>query len=224
MGADYAEMEREFVGALGEDTGKSLDDWMAAIAATRLRDRNEIIDWLRHQGFIFSRASWLERIHHNGGRLIYGGVESLGGAAPAIEPLPRSASEGPKAASPPSSTLALVPSADIVALLTAAKGLRPLADVVMREIRAAVPAVRFDAESPLIVASAPTPFLALWPQPRQIRLYGDFSGVIGPDVRSAEAVLKSPPPFPQMLALDDARRITPAFRELLIAAAARAKA
>ena len=34
-------------------------------------DKNETIDWLRAQGFPFARASWLERIHSNGGRPIY---------------------------------------------------------------------------------------------------------------------------------------------------------
>ncbi len=68
---DYAEKEREFVLALADETGKDLDDWMAEIAASGMSERNEIIDWLRLQGFAFSQASWLERIHHNGGRLIY---------------------------------------------------------------------------------------------------------------------------------------------------------
>ena len=47
---------------------------MAAIAESGRTERNDIIDWLRHQGFQFSWASWLERIHHNGGRLIYAGT------------------------------------------------------------------------------------------------------------------------------------------------------
>jgi hypothetical protein len=42
-----------------------------AIAAQGFADKNETIDWLRAQGFPFARASWLERIHSNGGRPIY---------------------------------------------------------------------------------------------------------------------------------------------------------
>ena len=44
---------------------------MAAIAAQGFSDKNETIDWLREQGIPFARASWLERIHSNGGKPIY---------------------------------------------------------------------------------------------------------------------------------------------------------
>ena len=44
---------------------------MAAIAAQGFADKNETIDWLREQGLPFARASWLERIHSNGGKPIY---------------------------------------------------------------------------------------------------------------------------------------------------------
>ncbi len=71
MNSAYAEKEREFVAGLAEDTGRDLAGWMTAIAESGHTERNDIIDWLRHQGFQFAWASWLERIHHNGGRLIY---------------------------------------------------------------------------------------------------------------------------------------------------------
>lgn len=67
----HQEREREFLAALEADSGRSLAQWMDAIRAEQLADRNDIIDWLRRQGFRFSRASWLERVHHNGGRPIY---------------------------------------------------------------------------------------------------------------------------------------------------------
>ena len=73
MGTDYAEKEREFIDNLADDTGRDLDQWMQAISAAGHAQRNDIIDWLRQQGFAFPKASWLERIHHNGGRLIYAG-------------------------------------------------------------------------------------------------------------------------------------------------------
>ncbi len=72
MSIDYGEKEREFLDSLGADTGRDLAAWMSAIAAANLSERNEIIDWLRHQGFMFSKASWLERIFNNGGKPIYG--------------------------------------------------------------------------------------------------------------------------------------------------------
>ena len=71
MGIDYAEKERVFIASLEEDSGRALDAWMQAIAQMQLTGRNDIIEWLRHQGFTFANASWLERIHHNSGRLIY---------------------------------------------------------------------------------------------------------------------------------------------------------
>ncbi|MCH9808417.1 MAG: hypothetical protein K0U74_11845 [Alphaproteobacteria bacterium] len=71
MSRDYAEMEREFLNGLKADTGRDLGEWMLAINAQNLAHRNDIIDWLRQQGFLFAWASWLERIHHNGGTPIY---------------------------------------------------------------------------------------------------------------------------------------------------------
>ena len=74
MATDYGEKERAFIDGLKENTGRDLGEWMQAIAATGLLQRNDIIDWLRHKGFMFSKASWLERIHHNGGKPIYADV------------------------------------------------------------------------------------------------------------------------------------------------------
>ena len=71
MATDEREEEREFLGGLKARTGRDLGDWMAAIAAQGSADKNQIIDWLREQGLPFARASWLERIHSNGGKPIY---------------------------------------------------------------------------------------------------------------------------------------------------------
>lgn len=71
MSTDYAAKERAFLDSLKDDTGRDLGEWMRAIAEAGLPHRNDTIDWLRQQGFPFSRASWMERIHHNGGRPIY---------------------------------------------------------------------------------------------------------------------------------------------------------
>ena len=74
MSIDYGERERQFLDTLKTDTGRTLDEWLSAIAAEGLTHRNDIIDWLRRQGFMFSKASWLERIHNNGGKPVYSGA------------------------------------------------------------------------------------------------------------------------------------------------------
>ena len=71
MAKDEREEEREFLERLKARTGRDLAEWKAAIAAQGFSDKNEIIDWLRTQGLPFARASWLERIHRNGGRPIH---------------------------------------------------------------------------------------------------------------------------------------------------------
>ena len=146
MSTDYAEKERDFIASLNEDTGRDLAGWMAAISNSGHTERNEIIDWLRLQGFQFAKASWLERIHHNGGRLIYaddGGFGIPGKPAPA-DPLvhgepPRLT---PVPAHLPRDTAASGASGDVKRALGEAKGLRPLADLILREVARAVPHVR----------------------------------------------------------------------------------
>jgi hypothetical protein len=71
MAADERHEEQQFLAELKARSGRDLAEWMAAIAAQNFTDKNETIDWLRGQGFAFARASWLERIHSNGGRPIY---------------------------------------------------------------------------------------------------------------------------------------------------------
>ena len=71
MSNDEREEERDFLEGLKARTGRDLGQWMAAIAAAGFSDKNEIIDWLRAEGLPFARASWLERIHRNGGKPIY---------------------------------------------------------------------------------------------------------------------------------------------------------
>lgn len=104
MSTDYGEKERQFLETLKTDTGRDVAEWMAIIAAEKLTTRNEIIDWLRRQGFMFSKASWLERIHNNGGRPIY----ENGGAARKTARSRRAAAAG-VAPAPPSSPAALPP-------------------------------------------------------------------------------------------------------------------
>src|SRR5262245_7947963 len=88
---DERQEEREFLEGLKARTGHDLADWMARIAANGFSDKNEIIDWLRAEGLPFARASWLERIHRNGGVPIYATVAS--GVAPGSSPLEESLKE-----------------------------------------------------------------------------------------------------------------------------------
>lgn len=91
MITSYGDKERDFLEALEADTGRTLEQWMEAIRTEGLRERNDIIEWLRRQGFRFSRASWLERVHHNGGKPIYAGrpaPERSASPRPATRPRP----------------------------------------------------------------------------------------------------------------------------------------
>jgi len=74
MAADERQEEERFLAELKARSGHDLAGWMTAIAAQNFSDKNEVIDWLRGQGFAFARASWLERIYSNGGRPIYEAV------------------------------------------------------------------------------------------------------------------------------------------------------
>ncbi len=157
MAVDYAKREREFLESLEQDTGRDLAQWMSAIAATGLTDRNAIIDWLRQQGFLFARASWMERIHHNGGRPIYLDAAAIGGGppmaakpatpvAPARAPIqeaPADPISGPAVPAPaPPVTRAKAPETEGVtldAVLAEAKGYRPLAVLLLKEIEKTVP-------------------------------------------------------------------------------------
>ncbi|MEQ8822993.1 MAG: DUF5655 domain-containing protein [Filomicrobium sp.] len=99
MSRDYAEKELEFITSLKADSGRDLAEWMATIDAQAFAHRNDTIDWLRQQGFLFAWASWLERIHNNGGQPIYCELDAVAAndataatkATPAAEePTPRS--------------------------------------------------------------------------------------------------------------------------------------
>src|SRR5262245_51167439 len=95
------EEEREFLAGLKARTGRDLAEWMAAIAAQGFQDRNEIIDWLRTQGLPFARASWLERIHRNGGKPIHAASAPPGAIVVGIRPDARPAPQTPAQAQPP---------------------------------------------------------------------------------------------------------------------------
>lgn len=246
MAKDLAEKEREFIEALAADTGSDLSAWMTAISASGQDNRNAIIDWLRQQGFAFPKASWLERIHHNSGKLIYADDSPVVAAIPKPAPSPRIAvetrvssglraapvPESPiEAAEPPPEVLEPAPPAatgvdllnreEVMQLLAAAKGLRPLAEMVLREIEEVVPGTRHTLAPPFLLFTSPAQFAALLPQAKEIRLYGDFGSDTRDRTKKAEGSRGSAP-YPDVLVLNDARQIDERFREIVAKAYRRA--
>lgn len=199
MATDYREKEREFLDSLETDTGRDLAGWMAAITGTGLNDRNAIIDWLRQRGFLFARASWLERIHHNGGRPIYGDAGPTGRERPSSAPTralpavpasataalpsplqphhavdaPETASVAPLPAAPARQALS-APAApqnhELDRLLAEAKAYRPLAQFVLREIASVVPDTSVRPETGYVALSTTALYAILTISPRELRL------------------------------------------------------
>lgn len=247
MSTDYGEMERQFLESLEADTGRDLAQWMEAIAAEDLTRRNDIIDWLRRQGFMFSKASWLERIYNNSGRPIYDGksvkrpqrrprgAREERGAATIIPFTPRPAApakpapreEAPPAATPPPAN-AQPPEADkalLEELLAKAKAYRPLANFVLAEIGKAVPGAAFTAEAQHVSISRGREFAVLAVSARELRLGLDLGSrpVAAPLVAAKFTNVGSriSPAITHMIILTDARQIDDALRSLVKEAAAR---
>lgn len=251
MATGYAEKERAFIAALSDDTGTDLAGWIARITASTLTERNDIIDWLRQQGFSFAKASWIERIHHNGGRLIYADEQNSDVApAPArtalansgvarIRATPRRATgsgepqngndtgsggdvagAGANPIAPASASLS-AHGEGVAGVLASAKGLRPLAEVLMAEIVRGG-SVETSADPPMLKFSGPKPFAALLPGPKELRFYGDFGSGCNGRVKRAEASQRLSPPFPQVIVLNDVRQIDQDLRNFISTARARA--
>ena len=240
MTTDYGEKERAFIDGLKENTGRDLEEWLAAISAGGLPHRNDIIDWLRQQGFMFSKASWLERIHHNGGRLIYAdapkgaparrrasrrrdvaaNLPSSAAAAAATASAPAAA-----ASTPPPATPSPAPAArdDLDALLAKAKAYRPLAQHLLAQIRSVRPAARFEAHDSYVAVADPAEFARIGIGPKELRLHlalgnAGFDEVLkkgapGGGLGKSEALS-------HMLVLEDARQIDRRLLELVARAAA----
>jgi hypothetical protein len=233
MSKGFGEKERAFVADLQQDTGRDLAHWMAEVTARELAHRNEIIDWLRQQGFTFARASWLERIHHNGGRLIYGDV---GDTAPVVAnrkrpeqvPAPplRARELKPVARAVPAPA-SLPPASDeaIDTLLLAAKAYRPLAQALLRDILAAVPGADARAANGLIVFSHEAPFAAVAASARDVRLYLQMSEATAARLamaasngwQRAKPTAGLDAALTHMLIVTDARQLTRDLSDLVVA-------
>ena len=194
MAIDYGEKERAFIDGLKEATGRDLSEWMASIAAQDLPHRNDIIDWLRQQGFMFSKASWLERIHHNGGRPIYADAAkaiprvrrprrdeqaAASGSSSAAPDMPTPANDvapspprAPKLRSP-EPIPAPSPASDegLTLLLAKAKAYRPLAQLVITRVKSVRPSARFEPRETFVSISDPDPFAALGIGAKELRLH-----------------------------------------------------
>ncbi len=232
MSADYAEKEREFLASLEADTGRNLEAWMAAIETQGLTERNAIIDWLREQGFLFSKASWLERIHNNSGKPIYGVGAARARAVkrPRSKPGPSSppananpAPDAPARAEEPPAAPPKPDRHELDALLATAKAFRPLATFVLAEIDKAVPGVRLTAGPGHVAISAEREFAVLTVGPRELRLGLALGGrPVEPPFQAARFTNPSArisPLMTHMVILTDARQVTGALLALVREAA-----
>jgi hypothetical protein len=215
MATDEREEEREFLGGLKARTGRDLGDWMAAIAAQDFADKNEIIDWLREQGLPFARASWLERIHRNGGKPIYSDPpprkphERAGEAEPRPAPTHQPAAAAPKRPTPATASAALSTddAASLDKLVAAAKGYRPLYHLLEAEMRSVVPDLAMAPKSGYLSLGAPGEFAVLTLHATELRLGLDL-GDRPYDPLLQKAKLKGPgTAITHMVVLTDARQV-----------------
>jgi Domain of unknown function (DUF5655) len=202
MAKDEREEEREFLDGLKARTGRDLAAWMAAITTQGFADKNETIDWLRSEGFPFARASWLERIHSNGGKPIYADSPTKQGTAP--QPAPPSK---PPLAKPSQQPLSSSDAASLEKLISAAKGYRPLYHLLEAEVRKALPDVAIAPRAGYLSLGAPAEFAALTLHATELRLGLDL-GDRGFDAHLQKARLKGPgPAITHMVVLTDARQV-----------------
>ena len=241
MSRDYTELERELIDDLKPRTGKDLAEWMTAIDAAQLADRNAIIDWLRPQGFSFSNASWIERIHHNGGRPIYLDREPPRRAErrkprsedapspPAPTPAPAVSVQPPPpppprvAQPPPAAVPATGDDPDgLEALLAAGKAYRPLAQMLIAEIQRALPGVTVAPRGGLISFLRPNELAALSVTAKELRLglSLDDRPFTAPLIQAK--LSGAAPSISHMIVLSDARQVDGSLRALVLAADAHA--
>jgi hypothetical protein len=225
MSKDYGEMEREFVAGLKAETGKDLDEWLAAVAAQGLPSRNDTIDWLRRQGFAFARASWIERIQANGGKLIYADDPArpqrhrrAAATDPADDPEPPSPVQSPHV------TPAVPPAADAdetaEQIAARAKGYLPLYRFLVAEIDKALPGARIAPHGSVLAIARPAVFAAIDPGPKGLRLA--LSAVGTPPAPAAKVRAAGlPPELGQVIVLTDARQVNAELMDAVVGACAR---
>jgi len=212
MATDEAEEERGFIAQLQARSGRDLAQWMAAITAQGFSDKNHTIDWLRAQGFPFARASWLERIHNNGGKPIYGAERPPGSG----EPVRREASIPPP---PPTPRERM----QRESLLAAAKGYRPLFELLEEEIRKALPGVAIAPKTTYMAIGKPREFAVITLHATELRLGLDL-GAHPYDARLTKPRAKfGGGSISHMLVLTDARQVNAELMALIKAASERSR-
>ena len=212
MAKDEREEEQELLASLKARHGKDLAEWMAAITAQGFTDKNQAIDWLRAQGIPFARASWLERIHHNGGKPIYSDAPppSSPVSDPAKAAPPRRAPEHP-----PRKSLSASDAAHLEKLLAAAKGYRPLYHLLESEVAAVIPGIAFAPAPTCVSLRAPKEFAAVALLATELRL-GMALGERPFDEQLQKPKLKGTgADITHMVVLTDARQINGDLLELL---------
>jgi hypothetical protein len=209
MARDEEAEEREFLADLQTRTGRDLAQWMAAIAAQNFSDKNEVIDWLRAQGIPFARASWLERIHSNGGRPIYLAPPGQPGDEGQPQPPPA------KAAPRPPSRREL---ADLDRLLAASKGYRPLYQMLEAEIRGVVPDLAVRPKAGYLSLGAPREFAAVTFYATELRLGLDLGDAPHEQALQKPRMRGPGPGISHMVVLTDARQVNPDLLNLIKAA------
>lgn len=220
MAKDELEEELEFLADLEARTGRDLAQWMTVIAAQGFSDKNQTIDWLRGQGIPFARASWLERIHNNGGKPIYADKHPARSVPRAPSATREQAPAPDKAAAEPAEP-SLGDAAALEKLIAAAKGYRPLYHMLESELRAALPGLVVAPKGGTISFGAPREFAVLVPTSSELRLGLDL-GDRAFDAQVVKSRLKGVAAgITHMVALTDARQINVELMGLARMAAAR---
>ena len=212
MAREEEEEEREFLADLEARTGRDLARWMAAIAAQNFSDKNEVIDWLRAQGIPFARASWLERIHSNGGRPIY--LQRPGQPSDEAKPLAPPAKAAPR---PPSRREL----GELDRLLAAGKGYRPLYQMLEAEICGVVPDLAIRPKAGYISLGAPREFAAVTLYATELRLGLDLGDMPHSHALQKPRMRGPGPAISHMVVLTDARQVNADLLNLIKAANAR---
>ncbi len=117
-------------------------------------------------------------------------------------------------------------SAEVRALIAAAKAYAPLASFVVKKITEAVPATEISAEKKLIVFAAPLPFAVLAIGGKDLKLVfagspGDFQAPVE-RAKLPNAVGNVPAGLTHMFTLSDARQVDAAFKQAIQEAWSRA--
>jgi hypothetical protein len=216
MSRDYGEIEREFLNNLKTDTGKDLAEWMQIISAKAFKDKGEAIDWLRTQGFLFAKASWLERIHNNGGRPIYP-VKSATVSEQDAKPLPTAPQheiDSARMTAPAAPVIETTPASTdnrdvdpIAALAAEAKGYRPLFHLLIASLERALPGLRPAAGAGYVSIGRPREFAAIVPGARGLRIALDIGDTANHDMLQKSRIKGIPAHLSHTMVLTDARHV-----------------